>query len=140
LQKFAGKFLASIVWNQDGIILSDYFPKCQTINAEYYSSMQVQLKDIFKHKDHEKYTKGVLFWHYCAPTNRALALQKKLAYQGFQCLDHPSYSPYLAPSDYQLFHGLYKQLKSRQFSCDAQVIAAAGTWMEEQNSEIFLSG
>jgi hypothetical protein len=50
--------------------------------------MQVQLKDIFKHKNHGKYTKGVLFSHDYAPTNQALALQKKLAYLGFQCLDH----------------------------------------------------
>jgi hypothetical protein len=32
-QKFAGKFLASICWDQDGILL---IPKGQTIIAEYY--------------------------------------------------------------------------------------------------------
>jgi histone-lysine N-methyltransferase SETMAR len=45
--------------------------------------------------------------------HRALATQKKLAYQGFQCLDHPPYSPDLAPSDYHLFPGLEKQLKGK---------------------------
>jgi histone-lysine N-methyltransferase SETMAR len=35
--------------------------------------------------------------------HRALATQNKLAYQDFQCLDHPPYSPDLAPSDYHLF-------------------------------------
>jgi len=37
--------------------------------------------------------------------------QKKLAYLGFQCLDHPPYSLDLAPLDYHLFPGLKKQLK-----------------------------
>jgi len=32
---------ASIFWHQDGIILIDYLPKGQTINAEYYSSLLV---------------------------------------------------------------------------------------------------
>ena len=36
-----------------------------------------------------KVTKGVLFLHDNAPGHRAVATQKKLAYLGFQCLDHP---------------------------------------------------
>jgi len=36
--------------DQDGILLIDYLPKGQTINAEYYSSLLVQLKDILKGK------------------------------------------------------------------------------------------
>jgi len=45
VQKSAGKFLASTFWDQDGILLIDYLPKGQTINAEYYSDLLVQLKD-----------------------------------------------------------------------------------------------
>jgi len=50
VQKSAGKVLASIrfFWNQDGILLIDYLPKGLTINAEYYSFLLVQLKDIWK--------------------------------------------------------------------------------------------
>jgi len=32
VQKSAGKFLASMLWDQDGILLIDYLPKGQTIN------------------------------------------------------------------------------------------------------------
>ena len=52
---------------------------------------------------------GVLFLHDNAPTHQALATQKILAYLGFQCLDHPPYSPILALSDYHLFPGLQKK-------------------------------
>jgi len=41
VQKSARNVLASIFWNEDGILLLDYFPKGQTINAEYYSSLLV---------------------------------------------------------------------------------------------------
>ena len=63
VQKSAGRFLASISWDQDGILLTDYLPEGQSINAEYYSSLLVQLKDILKEKRHGKVTKGVWFLH-----------------------------------------------------------------------------
>jgi len=131
IQKFAGKFLVSVIWDQDGILLIDYLPKGQTINAEYSSSLLVQLKDTLKEKHHGKVTKEVLFLHDNAPAYRALATRKKLAYLGFHCLGHPSYSPDLAPSDYHLFPGLKKQLKGRNFSSDAE------TWLDGQTSEFF---
>jgi len=59
------------------------------------------------------------FWEY--------PYEKKLAYLGFQCLDHPTCSPDLAPSDYHLFPGLKKQVKDRHFSSHVEVIAAAET-------------
>jgi histone-lysine N-methyltransferase SETMAR len=64
-----------------------------------------------KEKHRGKFTKGVLFLHDNAPAHQAHATQNKLAYLEFQCLDHPSYSPDLAPSNYHLFLGLKKQLK-----------------------------
>jgi len=84
VQKSAGKVLASIFWDQDGILHNDYLPKGQTINAQYYSSLLMQLKDILKEKRRGKVTKVVLFLHDNAPAHRALATQKKLAHQSFQ--------------------------------------------------------
>jgi len=112
VQKSAGKVLASIYWDQEGIHFIDYLPKGRTINAQYYSSLLVQLKDILKEKRRGKVTKGVLFLHDNAPAHRTLATQKILAYLDFHCLDHLPNSPDLAPSDYHLLHGLKKQLKS----------------------------
>jgi len=79
----------------------------------------VQLKGGLKEKRLGKVTKGVLFLHDNGPAHRELGTQKKLVYLGFQCLDHPPYSPDLAPSDYHLFPGLKKKLKGRHFSSDA---------------------
>ena len=140
VQRSAGKVLASIFWDQNGILLVDYLPKGQTINAEYYSYLLMQLKDVLKGKHRRKVTKGVLILHGNAPAHRVLATQKKLAYLGFHCLDDPPYSPDLAPSDYRIFPGLKKQLEGGHFSSDAEVIAAAETWLDRQPSEFFLIG
>jgi len=128
--KPAGKVLASIFWDQDGILLIDFLQKGQTMNAEYYSSLLVQLKDILKEKRHWKATKAVFFLHDNAPAHRAHVTQKKLVYLGFQYLDHPPNSPDLASSEYHLFPRLKKQLKVRHFSSDAEVIAVAETWFD----------
>jgi len=83
--------------------------------------------DILKEKRPGNVTKGVLLLHDNAPAHRTLTTQKKLAYLGFQYLDQPPYSPDLVLSDYHLFPGLKKQVKSRHFSSDAEVIPAAKT-------------
>jgi histone-lysine N-methyltransferase SETMAR len=101
--------------------LIDYLLKSQTIKAEYYSSLLVlaiQGHSEEKRQRCRKVTKGVFFL-YNVPAHRALETQKKLAFLGFQCLDHPPYSPDLAPSDYHLFPGQKKQLKCHHFSSDA---------------------
>jgi len=67
VQQSGGKVLASIFWDQVGIHLTYYLLKGQTINAEYYSSLLVQLMDILKEKRHGKVTKVFLFLHDNAP-------------------------------------------------------------------------
>jgi histone-lysine N-methyltransferase SETMAR len=82
--------------------------------------------------------------HQSCPTNalahRALATQKKLAYLGFLCLDHPPYYPDLVPSDYHLFPGLNQQLIVRNISSDLEFISYAETWLYGQKPDFFLSG
>ena len=79
VQKSARKVLPSIFSDQDGILLIDYLPKGQTINAEYYSSLLMQLKEILKEKRRGNVTKVVLFLNDNAPVHRTLATQQKLA-------------------------------------------------------------
>jgi len=68
---------------------------------------------------------------------RALfATQNKLAYLGFQCLDHPPYSPELAPSDYHLFPGLKKKIEISPFFV---LRAAEVAWLDGQHFDFFLS-
>jgi len=121
VQKFAGKIRTSIFRDQDGILLIDYLPKGQPINAEYCPPLMVRLKVILKEKRCGKVTRVVLFSHVNAPAHWTFATQKKLVYLCFHCLDHPTYTPDLAPSDYHLFPGLKKPLKGRHFSSDAEV-------------------
>ena len=62
-----------------------------------------------------KVTTRVLFLHDSALAHRAHATQKKLAYLGFQCLEHPPYSPDLAPSVYHFFLWTEKTIERSPF-------------------------
>jgi len=64
VQKSAGKVLASIFWDQEGILHVDHLPKGQTINTKYYSSVLVQLKE----KRHQGHQEGLVLARQC-PTS-----------------------------------------------------------------------
>jgi len=83
---------------------------------------------------------GVLFLHDNAPAHRALATQKKLAYLGFQRLDHPPYSGDLAPSDYHLFPGMKNLLNGRHFFSDAEVTLSRRPILTDNFMNFFLPG
>jgi len=100
----------------------------------------VQLKDILKEKRRGKFTKVVLFLHDNAPSHRALATQKKLAYLAFYCLDHPPYSPDLAPSDYHLFPGLKKNCQVAIFHPTRRSLLSRRPGWTDNNLISFLSG
>ena len=45
MQTSAGKVLASVFWNAQGILFVDYLEKGRTINSEYYIALFVHLKE-----------------------------------------------------------------------------------------------
>jgi histone-lysine N-methyltransferase SETMAR len=96
------------------------------------------MKDILMEKGRGKVTNEVLLLHDNVTAHRAIATQKKLAYLGFQYLDHQSCSPDLAPLDYHLFPGMKNQLKGRHFFSEAEVISAAETCLNGQNCFFFV--
>ena len=131
LEKFSPPFF--VIQTASSI---DYLPNVQTVKAEYYSSLLVQLKDFRR-----KYVAGssprrVLFLHDSAPAHQAFATQKKLAYLGFQCLDHPPYSPALAPSECQQFSGL-KNIERSSFFVRRGGHCCHGHLVGGQLSELF---
>jgi len=137
VQKSTGKFLASIFWDQDGILLSDYLPKGQTINAVYYSSLLVQLKDILKEKcrAREGHQGGLVLARQC-PGSPGTCNPEETGLPGLPCLDHPPYSLDLTPSDYHLLPGLKKRIESSPFfiwrrghCCSGDLIGRTTFWI-----------
>ena len=133
VQKFAGKFLASIFWGQNGILLIDYLPKSQTINAEYFLSLLVQLKDILKEKRHGRSPR----WS-CSCTTMLGHLQPKINWPTFASnvlVTHPIFRIWSRRTTTCSLD--WKQLNGRNISSDAEVFAAAEILLDGQIYDFF---
>ena len=58
----AGKLMATVFWDCEGIILVDYKEKRRNISGEYYASIRNKLKEAGKEKHRGKLAKGVLLF------------------------------------------------------------------------------
>ena len=82
------------------------FQRAKTINAEYYSSLLLQLKDILKEKrPGNVITRGLLFARQCPGSPGTCNPQKNWPTWASNALI-TNYSPNLVPSYYHLFPGL----------------------------------
>ena len=136
----AGKVMASVFWDSKGIFFIDYLKKGQTINGEYYANLLRQLRKAIKTKRPGKLTKGVLLHQDNAPAHTSMVAMAAARDCGFQLVDHPPYSPDLAPSDYFFFPNMKKHLAGHRFTTDDEVIAAVEEFFGDQNQAAFTSG
>lgn len=115
VQKSAGKVMATVFWDAEGIIMVDYLEKGKTVSGEYYALLLGQLRDRLKEIRRGKVTKGVLLLQDNAPAHNSNIAKLAVADCGYELLPHPPYSPDMAPSDYYLFPNLKLNLKGRSF-------------------------
>ena len=139
-QASAGKVMATIFWDVEGILLIDYLPKKTTITGNYYVEVLRRLLQAIKDKRRGKLSRKILLLHDNAPAHSAKVTQAALKECKFQQLRHPAYSPDLASSDFYLFRLLKKALRERRFSCDEEVQGAAEDWLEGQSKDFYLQG
>ena len=106
--------------------------------AEYYSSLLVQLKDILKENAAGRSPRGSCS---CTTTSRLTGhLQPRINWPTWASnvlITHPMLRIWPRPTttcslDWK------KQFKGRHFSSDAEVIAAAETWLDKQPSDFFI--
>ena len=136
----AGKIMASIFWDAKGILLINYLNRGATITGQYYADLISNLREAIKSKRRGMLRRGVLFHQDNAPVHKSQVAMAAIRDAGFEILDHPPYSPDLAPSDFHLFSKLKESLRGQRFQTDDDVMAAVNEWFQEQTEEFFLHG
>lgn len=133
----AGKVLLSVFWDAQGIILTDYLQKGASITGAYYANLIAKLRAALKEKRRGKLRSGVLFHQDNAPSHTSCIAKAAIHQAGFELVEHPPYSPDLAPSDYRLFPKLKEHLRGKKFSNNQEVMSAVEQWFAEVGQKFF---
>ncbi|VVC37523.1 Hypothetical protein CINCED_3A024544 [Cinara cedri] len=78
--------------------------------------------------------------HDNARLQTANATKQLLDSFGWDVLNHPPYSPDLAPSDYHLFTSLKKHMGGKKFSTNEEVKEEVDKWINEMAAEFYEAG
>lgn len=132
--------MATVFWDEKGLLLLEFMPQKTIITGQTYANTITALRKAIKEKRRGKLSAGVLLLHDNAPVHMSAKSQAAIRQYGFQQLNHPPYSPDLAPSDYFLFRVMKKFLRGKRFSSDEEVKEAVTTWFEEQSKDFFFRG
>ena len=139
-QPSAGKIMATIFWDSEGVLMVDYAPKGRTITGQYYAEELVRLKECIRQKRRGKLTRGVLLLHDNVQSTKPELPKRLCESADSKSSTIPPYSPDLAPSDYFLFRHLKAALRGRRFEDDEDVQEAIQEWIEQQSGDFWLSG
>ena len=111
-----------------------------SITGEYYANVVKQLRVAIKEIRRGKLAAGGLLLHDNAPVHKPRVAQAAISECKFEQLNHPPYSPDLAPSDYYLFRNLKSHLRGTRFRDDDKLKAATGAWFEDQIDDFYFKG
>lgn len=140
VQKSQLKIMATIFWDCEGILLIDYLPKGTTMNGQYYADLLTRLRSVVVEKRRGKVSRGVLLLQDNAPVHTSKVSRAALRETGFQEIDHPPYSPDLAPCDYFLFKNLKSDLRGKKFEGEDEIKCAVEAHFASKDKEYFLGG
>ncbi|CAG5008678.1 unnamed protein product [Parnassius apollo] len=137
VQQSTKKLMCTIFWDFQGILMLDFKERNTVVNGEYYASLIYKLRDKIKEKRRGKLSKGVLLLHGNAPVHTAGVSKDAVRQCGFTEVQHPPYSPDMAPSDYYLFPNLKRDLRGTKFSSDEELQAAVFSHFEDKKCDYF---
>lgn len=104
-------------FDNDGIIHQEFVPVGQTVNAAFYEEVLTRLlRRIRRVRPQLSRTGQWVLLHDNAPAHSAIRVRQFLAQRGVTVLDHPPYSPDLAPADFFLFPRMKEVLKGARFA------------------------
>jgi len=99
-----------------GFVHYEFVPTGQTVNQIYHLEVVERLCEKVRRKRPKLFANNSwIFHHDNAPAHAALSVREFLATKQITVLEHPAYSPDLAPSDFFLFPKIKEILKGRHF-------------------------
>ena len=99
-QKLAGKLMATVFWDAQGLLLVDFSTKRKTINSEAYIKTFKKVRARIRRARPQLEMKKVYLQHVNIQPHASIKTRKAITAFRWTTVSHPPYSPDLAPSDY----------------------------------------
>jgi len=124
-----------------GVILKEFAPEGETINAVYYKVVTERLLNrIGRVRPGIYESGGSFFLHDNAQSHNATILKQFLAQRKVTVLDHPPYSLDLGPADYFLFPKVKSHLKGRFFFSISDIQKCVTSKLNTIAKDVFYKG
>ena len=99
-QPSAGRVMATVFWDGQGVIMLDFLPRRSIITGVYYANLLDQLRAAVRGKRRGKLLKIVLLLQDNARVHTCKVAMDAVERNGYEIIPHPAYSPDLATPSY----------------------------------------
>jgi len=96
------KIMCTVFWDRQGVLLVEFLPQSTTINSAVYCETLKKLRRAIQNKRRILLSATFLLLHDNARPHSAAQTQDPITSFRWEQMDHPPYSPDLAPSDFYL--------------------------------------
>ena len=104
---------------------SSFVSKGETVHQYFYQQVFIRLHDRVRRTRRALWSdKSCLLHHDRAPAHNAVSMRQFLVKKQIAALDHPPFSPNLAPCDFWLFPRLKIVIKRTHFSSSEEITAS----------------
>ncbi|GFU69757.1 histone-lysine N-methyltransferase SETMAR [Trichonephila clavipes] len=135
------KVMSTMFWDRKGILLIDFLPRGETVNADRYCETLRKLRRAIQNKRSGMLTAGVVLLHDNARPHMARRTTAVLTEFGWELFHHPLFSPDLAPYDFHVFFHLKKFLfSSERFGNDKELNTSVTRCFHSQAAEFYDRG
>jgi hypothetical protein len=132
--------MATVFWDTSRVLLVDFLPQGQIVNALRYCATLKKLKRAIRRKLQQLCNDHIIMQQNNTRPHSALSKQETIKNLGWTVLPHPPYSPFLAPSDYHLFRPLKQFLAGKHYENIEVVQRAVQIWIRQTPNSFFHNG
>ena len=130
-QPSAGKVMATVFWDAQGVIMLDFLAKKSTTTGAYYANLLDQLRIAIREKRRGKLSKGIQLQQDNARVHTCKIAVDAVERNGYELIPHPAYF---------LFPNLKKDIRGRHFRSNEGVVVAVEEWVGVKDPGFFSSG
>jgi len=134
------KIMCTVFWDRQDVLWVEFLPQGTKLNSAVCCETLKKLRHAFQNKRRGMLSATILLLHDNARLHSVAQTQDLITSFRWEQMDHPPYSPDLAPSDFHLFVHLKKFLGGKRFDDDDDLKNAVQKWPKSQAAAFYEEG